>query len=148
VVDTTHILFIAAGAFSLASPSDLIPELQGRFPLRVELDSLHTEDFRRILLEPKNALTKQYAALLATEKVTIVFSDDAIDRMSFLAADVNSRSENIGARRLHTIMETLLEELSFEADEHAGETITITSEYVDKRLQNIVENQDLSRYIL
>lgn len=148
VVDTTHILFIAAGAFSLASPSDLIPELQGRFPLRVELDSLHTEDFRRILLEPKNALTKQYAALLATENVTIVFADDAIDRMSFLAADVNSRSENIGARRLHTIMETLLEELSFEADEHAGETITITSEYVDKRLQNIVENQDLSRYIL
>ena len=148
VVDTTHILFIAAGAFSLASPSDLIPELQGRFPLRVELDSLHTEDFRRILLEPKNALTKQYAALLATEKVNIIFSEDAIDRMSFLAADVNSRSENIGARRLHTIMETLLEELSFEADEHAGETITITSEYVDKRLQNIVENQDLSRYIL
>ena len=148
VVDTTHILFIAAGAFSLASPSDLIPELQGRFPLRVELDSLHAEDFRRILLEPKNALTKQYAALLATEKVTIVFADDAIDRMSFLAADVNSRSENIGARRLHTIMETLLEELSFEADEHAGETITITSEYVDTRLQNIVENQDLSRYIL
>ncbi len=148
VVDTTHILFIAAGAFSLASPSDLIPELQGRFPLRVELDSLHTEDFRRILLEPKNALTKQYAALLATEKVNIIFSEDAIDRMSFLAADVNSRSENIGARRLHTIMETLLEELSFEADEHAGETITITSDYVDKRLQNIVENQDLSRYIL
>ena len=148
VVDTTHILFIAAGAFSLASPSDLIPELQGRFPLRVELDSLHTEDFRRILLEPKNALTKQYAALLATENVNIIFADDAIDRMSFLAADVNSRSENIGARRLHTIMETLLEELSFEADEHAGETITITSEYVDKRLQNIVENQDLSRYIL
>lgn len=148
VVDTTHILFIAAGAFSLASPSDLIPELQGRFPLRVELDSLHAEDFRRILLEPKNALTKQYAALLATEKVTIVFADEAIDRMSFLAADVNSRSENIGARRLHTIMETLLEELSFEADEHAGETITITSDYVDKRLQNIVENQDLSRYIL
>ena len=148
VVDTTHILFIAAGAFSLASPSDLIPELQGRFPLRVELDSLHTDDFRRILLEPKNALTKQYAALLATENVNIIFADDAIDRMSFLAADVNSRSENIGARRLHTIMETLLEELSFEADEHAGETITITSEYVDKRLQNIVENQDLSRYIL
>ncbi|MBQ8562243.1 MAG: ATP-dependent protease ATPase subunit HslU [Spirochaetaceae bacterium] len=148
VVDTTHILFIAAGAFNLASPSDLIPELQGRFPLRVELDSLHAKDFRRILLEPKNALTKQYAALLATEKVTVVFADEAIDRMSFLAADVNSRSENIGARRLHTIMETLLEELSFEADEHAGETITITSDYVDERLKNIVENQDLSRYIL
>ena len=95
VVDTTHILFIAAGAFNLASPSDLIPELQGRFPLRVELDSLHAKDFRRILLEPKNALTKQYAALLATEKVTVVFADEAIDRMSFLAADVNSRSENI-----------------------------------------------------
>lgn len=148
VVDTTHILFIAAGAFSLASPSDLIPELQGRFPLRVELDSLHAKDFRRILLEPKNALTKQYAALLATENLTIIFADEAIDRMSFLAADVNSRSENIGARRLHTIMETLLEELSFEADEHAGQTITITSDYVDERLKNIVENQDLSRYIL
>lgn len=148
VVDTTHILFIAAGAFNLASPSDLIPELQGRFPLRVELDSLHAKDFRRILLEPKNALTKQYAALLATENVTVTFADDAIDRMSFLAADVNSRSENIGARRLHTIMETLLEELSFEADEHSGETVTITSDYVDERLKNIVENQDLSRYIL
>ena len=109
---------------------------------------LHAKDFRRILLEPKNALTKQYAALLATEKVTVVFADEAIDRMSFLAADVNSRSENIGARRLHTIMETLLEELSFEADEHSGETVTITSDYVDERLKNIVENQDLSRYIL
>ena len=148
VVDTTHILFIAAGAFNLASPSDLIPELQGRFPLRVELESLHAEDFKRILLEPKNALTRQYAALLATENVTIKFDDAAIERMSFLAADVNSRAENIGARRLHTIMETLLEELSFEADEHAGETIVITSDYVDERLKNIVENQDLSKYIL
>lgn len=148
VVDTTHILFIGAGAFNLASPSDLIPELQGRFPLRVELDSLHAEEFRRILLEPKNALTKQYAALLKTENVTIEFEDAAIDRMSFLAADVNSRSENIGARRLHTIMETLLEDLSFEADEHAGETIVITSDYVDEKLKNIVENQDLSKYIL
>lgn len=148
VVDTTHILFIAAGAFNLASPSDLIPELQGRFPLRVELESLHAEDFKRILLEPKNALTRQYAALLATENLTIKFDDAAIERMSFLAADVNSRAENIGARRLHTIMETLLEELSFEADEHAGETIVITSDYVDERLKNIVENQDLSKYIL
>ncbi|MBR5867480.1 MAG: ATP-dependent protease ATPase subunit HslU [Spirochaetaceae bacterium] len=148
VVDTTHILFIAAGAFNLASPSDLIPELQGRFPLRVELESLHAEDFKRILLEPKNALTRQYAALLATENVTIKFDDAAIERMSFLAADVNSRAENIGARRLHTIMETLLEELSFEADEHAGETIVITNDYVDERLKNIVENQDLSKYIL
>ena len=148
VIDTTHILFIAAGAFNLASPSDLIPELQGRFPLRVELASLNKDDFKRILLEPKNALTKQYAALLATENVTIQFEDAAIDRMSFLAEDVNSRAENIGARRLHTIMETLLEELSFEADEHGGETISITKEYVDEKLQNIVENQDLSKYIL
>ncbi len=148
VVDTTHILFIGAGAFNLASPSDLIPELQGRFPLRVELDSLHAEDFKRILLEPKNALTRQYTALLATENLTIKFDDSAIDRMSFLAADVNSRAENIGARRLHTIMETLLEELSFEANEHSGETVVITSDYVDERLKNIVENQDLSKYIL
>ena len=148
VVDTTHILFIAAGAFNLSSPSDLIPELQGRFPLRVELDSLHAEDFKRILLEPKNALTRQYIALLATENVTVEFAESAIDRMSFLAADVNSRAENIGARRLHTIMETLLEELSFEADEHSGETIVITDKYVDERLKNIVENQDLSKYIL
>ncbi len=148
VVDTTHILFIAAGAFNLASPSDLIPELQGRFPLRVELESLNAEDFKRILIEPKNALTRQYTALLATENLTIKFDDAAIERMSFLAADVNSRAENIGARRLHTIMETLLEELSFEADEHAGETIVITSDYVDERLKNIVENQDLSKYIL
>lgn len=148
VVDTTHILFIAAGAFNLASPSDLIPELQGRFPLRVELESLNAEDFKRILIEPKNALTRQYTALLATENLTIKFDDAAIERMSFLAADVNSRAENIGARRLHTIMETLLEDLSFEADEHAGETIVITSDYVDERLKNIVENQDLSKYIL
>ena len=148
VVDTTHILFIAAGAFNLAAPSDLIPELQGRFPLRVELDSLHAEDFKRILLEPKNALIRQYTALLSTENVSIEFEESAIDRMSFLAADVNSRAENIGARRLHTIMETLLEDLSFEADEHSGETIKITSEYVDERLKNIVENQDLSKYIL
>ncbi|AEE16396.1 ATP-dependent protease ATPase subunit HslU [Treponema brennaborense] len=148
VVDTTHVLFIAAGAFNLSSPSDLIPELQGRFPLRVELDSLHAEDFKRILTEPKNALTRQYAELLATENVTVRFDESAIDRMSFLAADVNSRAENIGARRLHTIMETLLEDLSFEADEHAGEVITITSDYVDERLKNIVENQDLSKYIL
>jgi ATP-dependent HslUV protease ATP-binding subunit HslU len=148
VVDTTHILFIAAGAFNLAKPSDLIPELQGRFPLRVELDSLHAEDFRRILLEPKNALTKQYAALLSTEDVRINFMPDSIERMSFLAAEVNSKAENIGARRLHTIIETVLEELSFEADEHKGETIDITASYVDERLKEIIEDQDLSRYIL
>jgi ATP-dependent HslUV protease ATP-binding subunit HslU len=148
VIDTTHILFIAAGAFNLAKPSDLIPELQGRFPLRVELDSLHAEDFRRILLEPKNALTRQYAALLSTEDVKINFAPEAIDRMSLLAAEVNAKAENIGARRLHTIMETVLEELSFEANEHAGETIDITANYVDERLKNIIEDQDLSRYIL
>ncbi|MBR4372966.1 MAG: ATP-dependent protease ATPase subunit HslU [Treponema sp.] len=148
VVDTTHILFIAAGAFSLSAPSDLIPELQGRFPLRVELDSLKKDEFRRILLEPKNALTKQYTALLETEGLKIVFTDDAIDRMSFLAEDVNAKSENIGARRLHTIMEKVLEEISFDADEHAGETITIDADYVNARLHDVVQDQDLSRYIL
>ncbi len=148
VVDTTHILFIAAGAFSLSAPSDLIPELQGRFPLRVELDSLTKDEFKRILLEPKNALTKQYTALLETEGVKVVFTDDAIDRMSFLAEDVNAKSENIGARRLHTIMEKVLEEISFDADEHAGETVTIDADYVNRRLSDVVQDQDLSRYIL
>ncbi len=148
VVDTTHILFIAAGAFSLSAPSDLIPELQGRFPLRVELDSLTKDEFKRILLEPKNALTKQYTALLETEGVKVVFTDDAIDRMSFLAEDVNAKSENIGARRLHTIMEKVLVEISFDADEHEGETVTIDADYVNRRLSDVVQDQDLSRYIL
>lgn len=148
VIDTTHILFIAAGAFNISKPSDLIPELQGRFPLRVELESLHAEDFKRILLEPKNALTKQYADLLSTEGVTINFTPGSIDRMSFLAAEVNSRMENIGARRLHTIMEMLLEDLSFNASEMAGQNIEITTEYVDDKLKGIVQDQDLSRYIL
>lgn len=148
VVNTTHILFIAAGAFSVAAPGDLIPELQGRFPLRVELDSLHAEDFRRILTETKNALTMQYTALLGTEKVNLVFSDDAISRMSSLAEEVNSKSENIGARRLHTIMEKVLDDISFDADEHAGETITIDAKYVDEKLSDLVADQDLSRYIL
>ncbi|QTQ13735.1 ATP-dependent protease ATPase subunit HslU [Treponema parvum] len=148
IVDTTHILFIAAGAFSIAAPSDLIPELQGRFPLRVELDSLHKNDFRRILTEPKNALTYQYTALLSTEGVTVKFSDDAIERMSALGEEVNAVSENIGARRLHTIMEKVLDEISFSADEHKGETIVIDSAYVDERLKDVAQNQDLSRYIL
>jgi len=148
VVDTTHILFIAAGAFNIAKPSDLIPELQGRFPLRVELESLNAADFRRILLEPKNALTRQYIALLSTEDVTISFTETAIDRMSFLAAEVNSRMENIGARRLHTIMEMLLEDISFNASDLKGTSIEITTEYVDERLKGIVQDQDLSRYIL
>lgn len=148
VIDTTHILFIAAGAFNVSKPSDLIPELQGRFPLRVELDSLNAEDFKKILTEPKNALTKQYVSLLETEGVTVNFTEEAIDRMSSLAADVNARVENIGARRLHTIMETLLEDLSFEADEHKGEIIDITADYVDERLKGVVQDQDLSKYIL
>lgn len=148
VVDTTHILFIAAGAFSLAAPSDLIPELQGRFPLRVELESLSKADFKRILTEPKNALTKQYSALLATEGVNIVFTEDSIDRMSEIAEELNSRSENIGARRLHTIMEKVLEEISFDADEHEGETLNVDAKYVDEKLTGVVKDQDLSRYIL
>lgn len=148
VVDTTHILFIAAGAFSMSAPSDLIPELQGRFPLRVELESLTKDDFRRILLEPKNALTKQYSALLSTEGLNITFTEDAIDRMSFLAEDVNNRSENIGARRLHTIMEKVLEDVSFTADEHSGETLTIDEAFVNEKLSGVAENVDLSRYIL
>lgn len=148
VVDTTHILFIAAGAFSVAAPSDLIPELQGRFPLRVELDTLHKEDFKRILQEPKNSLIMQYTSLLETEGVKLEFTEDAIDRISFVAEDVNSKSENIGARRLHTIMEKVLSDINFDADEHKGETIVIDSAYVDSKLGDIVQNEDLSRYIL
>lgn len=148
VIDTTHILFIAAGAFSVAAPSDLIPELQGRFPLRVELDSLHKDDFKRILTEPKNSLIMQYTSLLATEDVKLEFTDDAIDRISFVAEDVNSKSENIGARRLHTIMEKVLSDINFDADEHKGETVVVDSNYVDDKLGDIVENADLSRYIL
>lgn len=148
VVNTTHILFIGAGAFSVAAPSDLIPELQGRFPLRVELEALRKEDFKRILTEPKNALVKQYEALLATEGVTLKFTEEAIDRMAFIAEDVNSRAENIGARRLHTIMETVLEDLSFDADQHNGETITVDRAWVDERLKDVVKDQNLERYIL
>ena len=148
VVDTRHILFIAAGAFSISKPSDLIPEFQGRFPLRVELESLHAEDFKRILLEPKNALTKQYKALLETEGLTVIFKDEAIERMSNLAAEVNSTMENIGARRLHTIMEMLLEDISFNASDMAEKTVEIDRTYVDERLKDIVQDQDLSRYIL
>lgn len=148
VVNTTHILFIGAGAFSVAAPSDLIPELQGRFPLRVELEALKKEDFKRILTEPKNALVKQYEALLATEGVTLKFTEEAIDRMAFIAEDVNSRAENIGARRLHTIMETVLEDLSFDADQHNGETITVDRAWVDERLKDVVKDQNLERYIL
>lgn len=148
VVDTKHILFIAAGAFSLSKPSDLIPELQGRFPLRVELDSLNKDDFKRILTEPKNALIKQYTALLGTEGVTLDFKEEAIDRISSMAEEVNSKSENIGARRLHTIMEKVLDEISFDADAHKGETISIDAAYVDSKVEDVAKNEDLSRYIL
>ena len=148
VVDTTHILFIAAGAFSVAAPSDLIPELQGRFPLRVELDSLHKEDFKRILSEPKNSLIMQYTSLLETEDVKLNITEDALDRMSVVAEEVNNSAENIGARRLHTIMEKVLADINFDADEHKGETITIDAAYVNSKLEGISENQDLSRYIL
>ncbi len=148
IVDTRHILFIAAGAFHMSKPSDLIPELQGRFPLRVELSALTKEDFVKILTQPKNALITQYTELLRTEGVTLEFSPAAIDRLAELATEVNSRSENIGARRLHTIMELLLEEVSFHAPEISGQTIPITSEYVDEKLKNVVQDQDLTRYIL
>ncbi|MCL2441007.1 MAG: ATP-dependent protease ATPase subunit HslU [Treponema sp.] len=147
-VNTDHILFIAAGAFNVSKPSDLIPELQGRFPLRVELDSLGKDDFLRILTEPKNALIKQYTELLGTEKVTLNFTPEAIEHLAALAADVNSKLENIGARRLHTIMETLLEELSFEASDIAPANINITVDYVNEKLADIVKDQDLGRYIL
>ncbi len=148
VVDTTHILFIGAGAFSVASPSDLIPELQGRFPLRVELESLHKDDFKRILQEPKNSLIMQYSSLLETEDVKLNITEDAIDRMSQIAEEVNATAENIGARRLHTIMEKVLSDINFDADEHKGETIKIDSTYVNEKLGDIVQSQDLSRYIL
>lgn len=148
IVDTTHILFIAAGAFHVSKPSDLIPELQGRFPLRVELNDLTSEDFYRILKEPENAITRQYHELLMTEGVEVLFTDDALNRISEIASEVNSTAENIGARRLYTIMELLLEELSFSASELVGQTISITPKYVDERLSDVVQNQDLSRYIL
>jgi ATP-dependent HslUV protease ATP-binding subunit HslU len=147
-VNTDHILFIAAGAFNVSKPSDLIPELQGRFPLRVELDSLGKDDFLRILTEPKNALLRQYTELLATEEVKINFTPEAVEHLASLAAEVNSKLENIGARRLHTIMETLLEELSFEASDIAPVNISITIDYVNEKLADIVKDQDLGRYIL
>lgn len=148
VVDTTHILFIASGAFHVSKPSDLIPELQGRFPLRVELDELKEADFYRILTEPSNAITKQYQQLLATEGVNLVFNDEALHRLAQITEQMNTQNDNIGARRLFTIMEKLLEELSFAANELSGQTVTITREYVDERLKDVLENQDLSRYIL
>ncbi|OLN29298.1 ATP-dependent protease ATPase subunit HslU [Desulfosporosinus metallidurans] len=148
-VKTDHILFIAAGAFHLSKPSDLIPELQGRFPIRVELESLSVADFKRILTEPQSSLIKQYSALLGTEGIKVDFTENAIDELAEVAYQVNSTAENIGARRLHTIVEKVLEELSFEASELPDDyTVTINREYVQQRLGNVVQNQDLARYIL
>ena len=148
VVRTDHILFIASGAFHLSRPSDLIPELQGRFPIRVELDSLSAEDFVRILCETDASLTKQYKALLATEEVNLEFTDDGIRRLAETAFSVNERTENIGARRLYTVMEKLLEDLSFNATAHGGKTIVIDAAYVDERLEEAATSQDLARYVL
>ena len=148
MVKTDHILFIAAGAFHVAKVADLIPELQGRFPIRVELESLSENDFERILREPRNALTTQYTALLATEGVTLTFADDAVREIARFAAVVNDKTENIGARRLHTILERLLDELSFDASERAGDTVVIDAAYVGRVLEGVVRDEDLSRYVL
>ena len=148
VIDTTNILFIAAGAFSFAKPSDLIPELQGRFPIRVELSALGTEDFYRILTEPENALTKQYAALMATDGVTLDFTDEGLRRLAEVAYQVNSDTDNIGARRLHTVMEKLLEDVSYAPESHRDAPVVIDAAFVDERLNGIASSQDMSRYIL
>jgi ATP-dependent HslUV protease ATP-binding subunit HslU len=148
LVKTDHVLFIASGAFHLAKPSDLLPELQGRLPIRVELSPLSRDDLRRILVEPEHSLVKQYAALLGTENVTLNFSDDAVDALSDLAADINDRVENIGARRLHTVLERLLEEISFTATDRAGETITVDAAYVNEKVAPLAQKGDLSRFIL
>ena len=147
-IKTDHILFIASGAFQLAKPSDLLPELQGRLPIRVELNALNEDDFKRILKEPDNSLIKQYKELLKTENVNLVFTDDGIDMLAKISAEVNSSVENIGARRLHTIIEKVLDDISFNATDKAGETITIDKEYVNKNLGNLVKDTDLSKFIL
>jgi ATP-dependent HslUV protease ATP-binding subunit HslU len=147
-VQTNHILFIAAGAFHATKPSDLIPELQGRFPLRVELSSLGEEDFVRILTEPQNSLIRQYTSLMETEGVALEFAPDGVAEIAKIAAQVNEQTENIGARRLHTIMERLLEDVSFQASDIAPATINITADYVRKQLSDVVKNLDLARYIL
>jgi ATP-dependent HslUV protease ATP-binding subunit HslU len=148
MVKTDHILFIAAGAFHVSKPSDLIPELQGRFPIRVELDPLTEQDFVRILTEPETALTKQYSALLSTEGVQLDFTPDAVGELARLAVEVNSSTENIGARRLSTLMERLLDEVSFEAPDMDGVAVNVDGEYVRRVLSGIVQDQDLSRYVL
>ncbi len=148
MVKSDHILFIAAGAFNVSKPSDLLPELQGRFPIRVELDSLSMEDFIRILLEPKNALIKQYKALLATEGIDLIFEESAVTEIAGMASSVNERTENIGARRLHTVMEKLVDEISFDAPDMAAKSVTINKDYVTDKLADILEDENLSRYIL
>jgi len=148
MVKTDHILFIASGAFHLSKPSDLIPELQGRFPIRVELQSLSVDDFVAILTQTHASLVKQYQALLATEQVSVEFSDEGIRRLAQIAHDVNERTENIGARRLSTVMERLLDEVSFNAANLAGQTIMVDASYVESRLSELSQNEDLSRYIL
>ena len=148
MVRTEHILFIAAGAFHVSKPSDLIPELQGRFPIRVELESLTVDDFVRILTEPKNALVKQYSSLLETEGIKLEFLPDGVQEIAKFSALVNERTENIGARRLHTIMERLLDEVSFEGPDLKDKEVIIDADYVQKMLASIVQDQDLSRYIL
>ena len=148
LVKTDHILFIASGAFHLAKPSDLLPELQGRLPIRVELSSLSRDDLRRILVEPEHSLLKQYSALMATEQVTLDFADDAVDALAELAADINDRIENIGARRLHTVLERLLEDVSFSATDRSGERITVDAAYVNEKVAPLAKKGDLSRFIL
>ena len=148
MVKTDHILFIASGAFQMSKPSDLIPELQGRLPIRVELDALSANDFKRILTEPHASLTEQHVAMMGTEGVTIEFTDEGIDRIAQAAWQVNERTENIGARRLHTVMEKLMEDISYDASEKSGSTFVIDAEYVNAHLDNLVENEDLSRFIL
>jgi ATP-dependent HslUV protease ATP-binding subunit HslU len=148
MVSTEHILFIAAGAFHVAKPSDLIPELQGRFPIRVELESLTIDDLKRILIEPKNSLIKQYQALLNTEDIKLIFTDDAIQTLAEMTAEINQYTENIGARRLHTLLEKLLEEISFLGNELEEKNQNIDEKYVRERLGGLVKNQDLSQYIL
>jgi ATP-dependent HslUV protease ATP-binding subunit HslU len=148
MVRTDHILFIASGAFHLSRPSDLIPELQGRFPIRVELESLTAKDFVSILSDTDASLIKQYSALLGTEDVQLEFTSEGIERLAELAFSVNERTENIGARRLYTVMEKLLEELSFDAGAHGGKTVKIDAAYVDEQLADAAGNQDLARYVL
>ena len=148
MVKTDHVLFIASGAFHLSKPSDLIPELQGRLPIRVEFTALNADDFKRILTEPDASLTTQYSALMKTEGVNLEFAEDGVERVAEVAFDVNERSENIGARRLHTVVERLLEEVSFDAPDKAGQSLVIDREYVDNSLGELVQDEDLSRYIL